>query len=153
MRRCGSLGASRILRRSGGKSPGVLRVEEVTVHHSSSHSKAHSILVARRALEMRASLTRSEARLWRELSAGKLGVWFRRQVPLGRFIADFLAPAARLVVEVDGPYHARQSQRDARRDRALRRMGYRVLRLPADLVMAQSETAVARVREALAEQR
>lgn len=53
---------------------------------------------------------------------------------LGRFIADFVAPVARLVVEVDGAYHARLGAADARRDIALVRLGYRVLRLPAELV-------------------
>jgi very-short-patch-repair endonuclease len=47
-------------------------------------------------------------------AAGQLGVSFRRQVPLGnRFIVDFLAPVARLVVEVDGGYHARRREADA----------------------------------------
>jgi very-short-patch-repair endonuclease len=49
-----------------------------------------------------------ERRLWRELAGGKLGVAFRRQVVLGnRYIADFVASAVRLVVEVDGGLHAR----------------------------------------------
>jgi very-short-patch-repair endonuclease len=79
-----------------------------------------------------------------------LGIAFRRQVPLGgRFIADFVAPSARLVVEVDGPCHKSRSRADARRDRVLRRLGYRVLRLEARLVMQQPELAVARIRAAL----
>jgi very-short-patch-repair endonuclease len=100
---------------------------------------------------MRSFLTPSEARLWRELSAGKLGVQFRRQVPLGRFIVDFCAPAALLVIEVDGDYHARRRGADDRRDRKLRRLGYRVLRLEAELVLADLAGAVALVRAALAQ--
>ena len=47
--------------------------------------------------------TRSEARLWSALSGRQLGVAFRRQVPLAnRYIADFLAPTVKLVIEVDG---------------------------------------------------
>jgi Protein of unknown function (DUF559) len=80
---------------------------------------------------MRVAPTPSEQRLWALLRAGQLGVWFRRQVPLGRFIADFAAVSARVVVEVDGGYHARRRAADARRDRALARLGYRVLRLEA----------------------
>jgi very-short-patch-repair endonuclease len=64
---------------------------------------------------------------------------------LGRFIADFLAPEVRLVVEVDGLYHTSRSGHDARRDRALVRAGYHVLRLDAELVMADLGAAVARV--------
>jgi very-short-patch-repair endonuclease len=98
------------------------------------------------------SVTTSEARLFEALRAGKLGVSFRRQVPvLGRFIADFLAPEVRLVVEVDGVYHARRVSADARRDRALARAGYRVLRLDAEFVMVDLDAAVALVVAAVAQ--
>ncbi len=102
------------------------------------------------ARQNRAAPTASEARLWSALRAGQLGVSFRRQVPVGdRFIADFLAPSVRLVVDVDGEYHARRGAADARRDSKLRGMGYRVLRLKAELVMADLAMAVALVRAAL----
>ncbi|HEU4581198.1 MAG TPA: DUF559 domain-containing protein, partial [Polyangiaceae bacterium] len=48
------------------------------------------------------ALTASEQRLWLAIRGGALGVWFRRQVPLGRFIGDFVAVSARLVVEAAG---------------------------------------------------
>jgi very-short-patch-repair endonuclease len=70
-------------------------------------------------------------------------------VPLDNFIVDFLAPRARLVVEVDGSYHERRRSADARRDSKLRRLGYRVLRLPAALVMNDLKAAVELVRAAL----
>jgi very-short-patch-repair endonuclease len=57
----------------------------------------------------------------------------------------------RLVVEVDGDYHARRQQADARRDRALARAGYRVLRLEAELVMHDLPAAVARIRDEIAQ--
>jgi very-short-patch-repair endonuclease len=85
------------------------------------------------------------------LSGRKLGVAFRRQVPLGgRYIADFFAPERRLVVEVDGASHAGRTTADARRDRVLRRLGLRVLRLPANLVMREPLVVVERIRAALA---
>jgi very-short-patch-repair endonuclease len=99
---------------------------------------------------MRHAPTCSEERLWRELRESKLGAPFKRQVVLGgRFIVDFFAARARLVVEVDGGYHAERAQADARRDRALRRLGYRVLRLEEELVMKHIEVALARIRECL----
>ncbi len=113
--------------------------------------RSSSAIVQQRARQMRFSLTPLEAALWEALRRGQLGVKFRRQVAIGRFIADFCAPAARLIVEVDGGYHARRAGADARRDRALRRLGYRVLRLDAALVMSRLPEAVARVREALRE--
>lgn len=79
-----------------------------------------------------------------------MGVVFRRQVPLlGRFIADFLAPAERLIVEVDGAYHAERARADARRDAALARARYRVFRVEAELVSRDTEAVLARIRAAL----
>jgi very-short-patch-repair endonuclease len=69
--------------------------------------------------------------------------------PIGRFIADFLAPSSRLSVEVDGGYHQRRRVADGRRDRDLNRFGYRVLRLPARLVMAQPSQGLGLVAAAL----
>ena len=110
---------------------------------------ARSQLLAARAAAMRATLTPSEQRLWQAISGRKLGVSFKRQVVLGNFIVDFCAPAAHLVVEVDGGYHARRSSADQRRDRTLARAGYRVLRLEAELVLSELPLAIALVRHAL----
>ena len=86
-----------------------------------SNSKANIALYAH---AMRQAPTDSEARLWRALRSSQLGVAFRRQVPLLGFIADFYAPSARLIVEVDGGYHERRVSADERRDRKLARAGY-----------------------------
>jgi len=84
--------------------------------------------------------------LWQELRGGQLGVSFRWQVVIGnRYIADFVAPSLRLVVEVDGGTHAQRRAADARRDRDLERLGYRVLRIPARVVMGDLGGAVALV--------
>jgi very-short-patch-repair endonuclease len=80
---------------------------------------------------MRQNPTPSEARLRRQLRGKQLGVAFRRQVVVGRFIVDFLSPEGRLVVEVDGGVHAGRRSRDE----ALAGMGDRVVRVAADEVM------------------
>jgi very-short-patch-repair endonuclease len=98
--------------------------------------------------------TPSERALWALLRAGQCGVYFRKQVPLlGFCIVDFLAPAARVVVEVDGAYHASVARQraDARRDRRLGKAGFRVLRLSAELVLGQPQKARELVLKALAE--
>jgi very-short-patch-repair endonuclease len=111
---------------------------------------ARSSLLAQRAAQMRSQLNPAEAALWAGLNGGQLGVVFRRQVVvLDRYIADFLAPAVRVIVEVDGGYHARQVRADARRDEKLRRAGYCVVRVPAGLVLSAPQEAVALVRRAL----
>ncbi len=100
-----------------------------------------------RARALRDAPTASEELLWRALRGRRLGVTFRRQVLIGRYIVDFVAPAVRLVVEVDGSFHVGRRQ-DARRDAALESAGYRVLRLEAHFVLTELDAAVARVRAA-----
>jgi very-short-patch-repair endonuclease len=101
---------------------------------------------------MRLAPTSSEALLWQAIRARRLGVQFRRQVPLGeRYIADFFASEVGLVVEVDGGYHARLRERaDERRDKWLRRQGYTVLRLSDALVLRQLPAALVLIAEQLA---
>jgi very-short-patch-repair endonuclease len=96
-----------------------------------------------RAHGLRSAPTPSEIKLWAALSGGKLGVAFRRQVPVGhRFIVDFLAPSLKLVVEVDGSAHEHRGRADARRDEKLRRLGYRVVHVDAQVVMRDSPRAL-----------
>ncbi len=124
------------------------------MHHTSSPfarrtTAARRALLQQRAASMRSLPTRGEALLWQQLRSSKLGVTFRRQFPIGNCIADFAAPAVRLVVEVDGGWHRGRARLDARRDRALARLGWRVLRLEEELVVQRVQEAVARVRAAL----
>lgn len=106
--------------------------------------------LAERAQAMRAAPTREEEMLWRALRRGQLGVQFRRQVPIGpRFVADFLALEARLIVEVDGAYHARRRSADRRRDEKLGRAGFRVLRIDARRVCEDLQSVLADIRRAL----
>jgi very-short-patch-repair endonuclease len=102
-----------------------------------------------RAYGMRSAPTEPERVLWRSLRCSRLGIRFRRQVVLHGFIADFFAPSARLIVEVDGPHHQKRQRQDARRDAALRAQGLRVLRLPAELVLRETPTALQLVTKAL----
>jgi very-short-patch-repair endonuclease len=115
--------------------------------HSVTPARKHAL--ASHALEHRRCPSEPERPLWQELSAGKLGVAFRRQVVLGNAIADFFAPSLRLVVEVDGVQHRQRRTADARRDRGLRRLGCVVLRIEAQVVVHDLPRAVALVREAV----
>jgi molybdopterin-guanine dinucleotide biosynthesis protein A len=76
-------------------------------------------------------MTDAERRLWHQLKAHRLeSLHFRRQVPLGPYIADFVCHARKLIIEVDGGQHndAEGIDRDARRTAWLESVGYRVLR-------------------------
>lgn len=82
-----------------------------------------------RARRLRREDTGAEARLWGCLRDRRLGGWkWRRQVPQGPYIVDFLCPEAHLVVELDGSQHAEQIDYDARRTAHLETAGLRVLR-------------------------
>jgi primosomal protein N' (replication factor Y) len=73
-------------------------------------------------------MTDAERRLWSALRGRRLrGYKFRRQHPLGPFVADFACIEHRLVVEADGGQHA-ESPDDERRTAWLERRGWRVLR-------------------------
>jgi very-short-patch-repair endonuclease len=81
-----------------------------------------------RARAMRRAPTDAELRLWRLLRDRRLsGLKFRRQVPVGPYIVDFLCVAATLIVEADGSQHIENS-RDRVRDAYLLREGWRVVR-------------------------
>src|ERR1700677_4054457 len=81
-----------------------------------------------RARTMRGMPTDAELRLWRLLRDRRLnGVKFRRQVPLGPYIVDFLCVKAKLIVEADGSQHA-ESLRDTIRDAYLASQGWKGLR-------------------------
>jgi very-short-patch-repair endonuclease len=112
---------------------------------------SHAVVIAGRAAGHRAAPTTTELLLWQALAGSRLGVGFRRQAPIGRYIADFVAPSVKLVVEVDGACHLAPARvrADARRDRYLGKLGYRVLRVPAALVQQQLPEAVALIAAAL----
>ena len=110
--------------------------------------------LAARAAGMRSGPTSSERALWGAPRCRKLGVQFRQQVVVGeRFIADFLAPECRLIVEVDGGCHRERRGADARRDAKLARLGYRVLRVEGERVVADLAGVVAEIAAALGEGR
>ena len=82
-----------------------------------------------RARELRRDAPPAERLLWRRLSASQLGAKFSRQMPLGRYFADFLCRELGLVIELDGFSHETRQGYDAARDRWLAEAGYRVLRI------------------------
>jgi very-short-patch-repair endonuclease len=80
---------------------------------------------------LRKNSTDAERILWSELRDHRLnGASFRRQVPIGNYIADFICHAAKLVIELDGGQHFsdQAEQADAKRSAAIEARGFRVLR-------------------------
>jgi shikimate kinase/very-short-patch-repair endonuclease len=74
-------------------------------------------------------MTPAETILWQRLRNKQLaGFKFRRQEPMGPYIADFFCFDARLVVELDGSSHEGRIETDAKKDSFLTKLGYQVLR-------------------------
>ena len=93
-----------------------------------SHGKVPPHL-RRNARRMRSAMTEAELKLWNELRAHRLmGMGFRRQVSIGRYIVDFACPEHRLVVEVDGSQHAENHTYDQARTTYLEQEGWKVVR-------------------------
>ena len=86
----------------------------------------------RRARENRKAPTRAEEKLWSLLRDRRLiKRKFRREHPIGPWVADFACPAIRLAIEVDGPSHETPDQQawDEMKTEYLRTSGWRVLRV------------------------
>ena len=94
---------------------------------------------------LRTNPTDAELHLWQRLRRKQiLGVQFYRQKPIGNYIADFYAPAVRLVVELDGSQHLERGQAgyDVRRTRDLGQQGVTVLRFDDRQALLETESVL-----------
>ena len=103
------------------------------------------------ARQNRREMTESETVLWNALRNEFRGVKFRRQHPIGDYIADFLCLKAKLVIEVDGGYHDKPQQQleDQWRTEFLQSKGYRVIRFTNEEVNSQLKGVISRIKEEL----
>jgi very-short-patch-repair endonuclease len=82
-----------------------------------------------RARRLRTEPTDAERTLWQHLRCRQLnGCRFRRQVPIGRYISDFVCFEKRLIIELDGGQHATQMDYDNSRTEWLSSQGFHVMR-------------------------
>ena len=103
-----------------------------------------------RAKRLRSNQTEAEQRLWYHLRAHRfIGLKFKRQKPLGRYIVDFICHERRLIIEVDGGQHAEQTDYEHERDTWLRERGYRVLRFWNHDIMRQLDGVLEQIRLAV----
>ncbi|MGJ8558754.1 MAG: endonuclease domain-containing protein [Litorimonas sp.] len=111
-----------------------------------------SDLTRARAKSLRRVMTDEEVLLWAALkSFRQSGYAFRKQAPVGPFIADFLCRKAKLVIEVDGRHHdtPTQIQSDDNRDRWMFDNGYRVMRFAAREIWQDMDAVVRAIEDAL----
>ncbi len=92
-------------------------------------------------------MTFAEVKLWGYLRRNELGVRFRRQHPIGPYIADFAALVPRVIVETDGYSHHREQagDHDEQRDRWLTSQGWTVLRFPDEEVWNEFDYVARRI--------
>jgi very-short-patch-repair endonuclease len=98
-------------------------------------------LTRRRAQELRRAMTPPERSLWKLLRELKqFGFHFRRQTPIGPYVADFAELTHKLIIELDGESHGdpQAQTRDAQRDRFLAKSGFRILRISNREITANS---------------
>ncbi len=107
-----------------------------------------------RARELRREMTPPEREMWRQLRGSAMRVKFRRQHPIGPYIADFYARQASLVIEIDGvDAHSgvEAVAHDAVRDRFMREMGLTVIRVPASEWRQNRDSVLESIYHACAE--
>ena len=107
-------------------------------------------MTTRRARALRSSLTDAERNLWSHLCMRQVrGFKFRRQRPIGPYIADFICLERRLIIEVDGSQHAQHAERDARRDDYLTGLGFNVFRFWDNSVLKETGAVLEVIAQAL----
>ena len=105
-----------------------------------------------RARSLRHELTDTERLIWNALRAHRMkGASFRRQTPIGPYVADFVCHSACLVIEIDGGQHfeVEHRKRDERRDAFFASKGYRVLRFNNYDVMTNRQGVLETIAAAL----
>ncbi|MGK6354920.1 endonuclease domain-containing protein [Sphingomonas sp. DT-207] len=109
----------------------------------------------RNAKRLRKEMTSLEIGLWLALRQNGAGLRFRKQHSAGNYVLDFYCAPAMLAIEVDGEAHDRgdRPERDRVRDDWLASQGVRVLRYPAQEVLANLEGAVHHIVMTAAERR
>lgn len=108
---------------------------------------ARSIKQAR---NLRRNQTEAEGLLWQCLRNGHAGYKFRRQLPVGPYIADFACLEAKLIVEVDGGQHC-ENQKDVARTEYLNARGYEVMRFWNNDIIDNLEGVVSTLTLALSQ--
>ncbi|HWA48239.1 MAG TPA: DUF559 domain-containing protein [Dongiaceae bacterium] len=132
-------------RNGGGLGRGPKR-SELSAPEGKFRTKTKSL---KRARVLRRQMTDAEQMLWKHLRRRQLhGFHFRKQCPIGPYIADFACLEAKLIIEVDGGQHA-DSGHDAARDAWMAAHGCRTLRFWNTDILPRAEGALTKITEAL----
>ncbi|WP_104046994.1 endonuclease domain-containing protein [Vibrio jasicida] len=97
--------------------------------------------------QLRSNMPKPEEVLWHKIRRKQLGVKFRRQHGIGRYIVDFYCAELSLVIEIDGDSHfsTEGKEKDTKRDAFIEALGIKVLRFTNEEVMKQTESVLERI--------
>ena len=103
-----------------------------------------SPIIFANAKHLRRNMTDAEILLWMDLKNGISGLKFRRQHPIGLYIADFYCHKAKLIIEIDGSIHNDPSikKMDEQREKDLKYLGYKIIRFTNQQVLNNLEKVV-----------
>lgn len=97
------------------------------------------------ARSLRRESTEPEKRMWNALRISFSDDKWRRQVPIGRYFADFCSHRAKLVIEIDGDSHVDSADYDAARSAFIEHEGYRIVRFANADIMANPDGVIATI--------
>jgi very-short-patch-repair endonuclease len=118
----------------GGKMPRSQRTNPTTKHN---------------AIELRKEPTPAEAKLWSRLRNDQLGVTFRRQHAIGKYIPDFCSSKKKLIIELDRSQHLEQEEYDSERTIYSGSQGYKVIRFWNNDVIYNIDSVILTIIHAL----
>lgn len=112
-----------------------------------------SHLIFKNAKELRKNMTAAEMVLWLHLREGLNGLKFRRQHPIGLYIADFYCHKVKLIIEIDGSIHKQEEvkENDKIRETELQKWGYKIIRFSNEEVMQKLEYVVNTISQKIIE--
>jgi very-short-patch-repair endonuclease len=118
-----------------------------TVHRSMFYNASPGIF--QKAEELRNNMTDAEEVLWTHLRKSQLGVRFKAQHPIDKFIVDFYCHNVKLVIEVDGSIHELQKEYDINRSDELNNLGLNVIRFTNEEVLNDIELVIDEIKKSL----
>ncbi|NLQ19063.1 endonuclease domain-containing protein [Marinomonas sp. M1K-6] len=100
---------------------------------------------------LRNNLTEPEKILWQRIRSKQLGVKFRRQHGIGKYIVDFYCPEKKLVIELDGDSHYNHDTQayDRKRDDFMRSQGLQVIRFTNQDIMKKLDAVLEVIHQSI----
>jgi len=102
-----------------------------------------------RAIELRNESTPAEHKLWSRIRNDQLGVSFRRQHAIGKYIPNFCSPKAKLIIELDGSQHLDQHEYNEERTKYFESIGYKVIRFWHNDVIKDMDRVIRAIIQAM----